>query len=251
MPQLTAYHRPATVDEALRLLARPGVNTVILGGGTHLVPRLPEAVNEAVDLQAVPGLNTITHQGRHITLGAMVRLQTIVDDPQVPPLVREAARREGPNTMRHAATVGGVIAGPDKESEFLAALLVFEAQIHIQTGSGTKVTPVENFLRDVTAGLGGGLITAVTLAVTGQTAADRVARTPADKPIVAALARRTPEGKLFLALCGVDTAPVLVDPANVKAGIKPPDDFRGSREYRRQMAAVLAKRVINAVNSNQ
>jgi hypothetical protein len=66
---------------------------------------------------------------------------------------------------------------------------------------------------------------------------------------VAALARRTPEGKLLLALCGVDAVPVLVDPANVKAGIKPPDDFRGSREYRRQMAAVLAKRVVDAVNS--
>ena len=251
MPQLKAYHRPRNVDEVLQLLARSGINTAIIGGGTYLVARMPDTVDEVVDLQAVTGLNVITYTGQGVILGAMVRLQTIVDDDRAPALLRETARREGPNTFRNEATVGGVVVGPDKESELLAALLVFDAQVQVQTGSGVKQISLTNFLRDVPTALGGGLVVSVTLSTLGKTASDRVARTPADKPIVAALARLGLDGQLRLALCGVANTPVLVDPDNVKAGINPPDDFRGSKEYRRQMAAILTKRVVNAVNSEQ
>ncbi len=245
MPQLKAYHRPSNVEDALKLLARPNVNTAVLGGGTFIIAHLPEMVTEVVDLQTVAGLDKIDHTGVEMTIGAMVRLQTIVDDAQAPALLREAARREGPNTLRHASTIGGVIAGPDKESELLAALLVFEADVKIQTGSEQKNVSLELFMRDIQTALAGGIIVAVEIQTAGKTASDRVARTPADKPIVAAVARKDPGGNLRLALCGVDSVPVLVAPDNVKAAVKPPEDFRGSREYRRQMAATLAKRVIN------
>ena len=92
-------------------------------------------------------------------------------------------------------------------------------------------------------------MTAVSLATTGKTASARVGRTPADQPIVAAVARLDPGGKLHLALCGVAHTPVLVDPHNVKAAVNPPGDFRGSSEYRRHMAATLAERVMGEVSS--
>ena len=95
--------------------------------------------------------------------------------------------------------------------------------------------------------MNGGVVTAVSLNIIGKTASDRVARTPADKPIVAALARLGDDGKVRLALCGVNNMPVLVDPDNVKAAINPPHDFRGSTEYRRQMAATLTQRVLSEV----
>jgi CO/xanthine dehydrogenase FAD-binding subunit len=66
-----------------------------------------------------------------------------------------------------------------------------------------------------------------------------------DSPIVAALARRSADGSIQLALCGVANVPVLVDPASdIKAAINPPADFRGSAEYRRQMAAIVSRRVL-------
>lgn len=249
MPQLKAYHRPSSVDEALQLLARTGANTAVIGGGTWIVARMPDLVEEVVDLQAIPNLNRITVQGPQMTLGAMVRLQAIVDDPQAPALLKQAAHREGPNTLRHAATVGGTVVHADKESEFLAALLVFEAEVEIQTVTGIRRMSLDQFLRDVPAALSGGLVTAVSLQTTGQTASDRVARTPADKPIVAALARLKEDGSIRLALCGVANTPVLVDPDNVKAAVSPPSDFRGSGEYRRQMAATLSRRVMNQLSA--
>jgi CO/xanthine dehydrogenase FAD-binding subunit len=248
MPQVKAYHRPATVDEAIRLLSRSGLRTVVLGGGTYLIAHLGDTVDEVVDLQAL-GLTQMSHSDNRLTLGAMVQLQTLVEDAQVPALLRETAHRAGPNTLRQAATIGGAVTGAHKESELIAALLVFEAEVHVQSSLGSKTVALPNFLLDIPAALEGGIVTAVSLIVTGKTAAARVARTPADSPIVAAIARLSGDGKLRLALCGVAATPVLVDPENVKAGINPQADFRGSREYRRQMAAVLAKRVIDEVRS--
>ncbi len=250
MPQLKAYHRPASVDEALELLLRSGVNSAVVGGGTYLTAHLADTVEEIVDLQAVDGLDKISYTGQGLILGAMVRLQTIVDDERGPALLREAAKREGPNTLRHAATVGGIVVSPDKKSELLAALLVFEAEVQVQLNGGSKNIPLANFLRDVPTALGGGLVVSISLASMGRTASARVARTPVDRPIVAALARLDNDGQIRLALCGVDNVPVLMAPDNVKAGVSPARDFRGSREYRRQMAATLARRVTRELSEN-
>jgi probable selenate reductase FAD-binding subunit len=246
MAQLKAYHRPSSLAEALQLLARPQVSTAIVAGGTYLNARLDETVEEVVDLQAI-GLDQVGQVGDRLALGAMVRIQTLVDDDRVPALVRELAHREGPNTFRHQGTIGGVVASADPENELLAALLVYEAELEVQDSAVARRVPLADLLADMPASLGGGLITAVSLVTTGQGAAERVARTPADRPIVAAVGRLDAQGQLRLALCGVAKTPILVEPNldQLKARLNPPGDFRGSPAYRQQMAAVLSRRVID------
>jgi CO/xanthine dehydrogenase FAD-binding subunit len=244
MSQLKAYHRPATVDEALQLMAQPSIHSAVIAGGTHIIPHLKETVEAVIDLQAV-GLTSLSTETETLTAGAMVTLQTLVDHDATPFLLREAALYEGPNTFRHVGTVGGSIIAAHKESEFVAALLVYEAEVTLQSLNGSKTMMLADFLKDMPSALEGGLITAVSIATGGKTASARVARTPMDSPIVAALARRSANGTIQLALCGVATAPVLVDPtSDIKAAINPPADFRGSAEYRRQMAATLSRRVL-------
>jgi CO/xanthine dehydrogenase FAD-binding subunit len=228
-------------------LARPDIHTTIVAGGAHLVAHMSELVDEVVDLQAL-GLNQINYTSQGVILGATVTLQSLLEQEAAPILLRKTAQREGPNTLRQVATVGGILVGADKESEFLAALLVCEAEVEIQTGAGPKQVALPHFLRDVPRALAGGIITAVSLTTLGKTASERVARTPADRPIVAAMGRRGPDDKVRLALCGVATTPVLVDPErDIKAAVSPPQDFRGSTEYRRQMAATLVRRVLAAL----
>lgn len=248
MAQLKAYHRPASVEEALQLLARPGAR--VLAGGTALVPLAAEVADNVIDLQAV-GLDRVELSGGRLTLGAMVRLQTVVDHPDAPPLLRELAHREGPNTFRHQGTLGGVIAQADPESELLAGLLVFEAEVEIQSAAKSHTLPLANLLANLPAALADGLITEVSVATRGNAASERVGRTPADKPIVAAVARRDEQGQLRLALCGVAATPILTDPTpdQLKARLNPPGDFRGSTEYRRQMAVTLSRRVIAALQA--
>jgi len=249
MPQFKNYHRPESVESALALLGRSGVRTALVAGGTYLTPRLEEEVDEVVDLQAV-GLDQIEHDGEQLTLGAMVTIQDVVDDEEVPALLREMARREGPNTFRNQGTVGGAVALADAESEFLAALLVLEAQVTVQTAEEERRLALSDFLAGDFADAGArkdGILTSVSLVKGGETADARVARTPADTPIVAAVGRRDEAGEVHLALCGVAERPILVEPDRIE-NVDPPADFRGSAEYRRQMAGVLGRRVVAALS---
>ena len=237
MAKVKSYYRPKNVTEALQLLQRP--STTPLAGGTQLIARLTELV-EVVDLQAV-GLDQIEVEADTITLGAMVRLQAVVAHGEVPELVRQMGLREGPNTFRHMGTVGGVVATADPESELYAALLVYEAMVTVQTSTGEARVP----LAELELG-GRELITAVALQRQGQTASDRVARTPADKPIVAVVGRRVGED-VMLAACGVAERPVLIK-ANEIDQLMPPADFRGSSDYRREVTKILMNRILQALN---
>jgi CO/xanthine dehydrogenase FAD-binding subunit len=65
-----------------------------------------------------------------------------------------------------------------------------------------------------------------------------VARTPSDRPVVAAYATAGSAGDR-VALCGVGPRPLLAG-----RPLNPPSDFRGSAEYRLAMAEVVAARAL-------
>ncbi len=116
-----------------------------------------------------------------------------------------------------------------------------------RSGSSTEHT-----LADVLADrsiLNGAIITAVTVPSGGEAAADRVSRTPMDRPIVAAVAHRSGD-TVRLAMTGVSAGPTVVDPDNV-ADLDPPADFRGTADYRRNLAEVLAQRVLADVTGGE
>lgn len=247
MTAIKTYHRPQDLETAIGLLTQPGVTTAVLAGGIELNVYKADTVDEVVDLQAL-GLEGIESQGDKLVVGAMTRLQALVDADSAPDLIRETAHREGPNTFRNQGTIGGVIAGADPESELLAALLVSETEVTIQTQSGARTMALSEVLADVAGSLADGILTTVSLATNGQTASERVGRTPADSPIVAVVGRKTEGGQILLALCGVADSPILVNPNQIDS-LDPPADFRGSGAYRKQMAMVLSERVVEELNS--
>jgi CO/xanthine dehydrogenase FAD-binding subunit len=136
------------------------------------------------------------------------------------------------------ATVGGTIGTADPESELLAGLLAFGARVTLARAG----SPTEHSLDDVLSDKGllnGSIITAVTVPTSGEAAADRVARTPMDRPIVMAVAYH--DGDITrLAMTGVASVPDIDD-------LTPPPDFRGTAAYRVDLAEVLAARVLAAV----
>lgn len=212
-----------------------------IAGGTGLVGEEISAEIEVVDLQlACP--DSITDAGEAVEMGAMARLQDLVDNSLVPPLLRELALREGPNTLRNAATLGGTIASADPESELLAGLLVHEARIAISGRSGTSEVSLSELLADPSL-LSNAIIVSISVGKGGITAAARTGRTPADTSIVAAVGRTTPGGNL-LAVTGIASTPILVTPPEIDS-LNPPSDFRGSSEYRRGLARTLAARVLS------
>lgn len=240
MVAVRIYHRPGTLEAALELLAREGVLTAVLAGGTHLNGRPATVPEEVVDLQALD-LNGISLDGDRLAIGATVRLQDLAEYAATPPIVTEAVLREGPNTLRNAATVGGVVAVADRESELLASLIVHDAAVALTDSDGSTRLPLPVVLGDGVAR--GSLITGVDIEVGGSGSIARTGRTPSDRSIVAAVGRRGPDGGVRLALTGVAPVPIGVEPAEID-DLDPQGDFRGSGEYRRDLARVLTGRVL-------
>jgi CO/xanthine dehydrogenase FAD-binding subunit len=242
---IRSYHRPQSIEEALRLLARGGVKTAALPALSLVDAQLDDSVDEVVDLQAV-GLNQIRADGATLIVQAQVTLQALLEHPAVSAPLRDILRHEEPNTLRNMRTLSSVILCADAESPLVAALLACDAQVSIQTLSGSRQMPLTDFLKDANAALAGGLVTDVLLDQGSALAVAQVARTPADKPIVAAVGRRDAAGQVRLALCGVASVPVLVDPQQLDA-LNPPADFRGSSAYRQEMAAIVSRRVLESL----
>ena len=242
MTPVKEYSRPATIADAVALIAAGGR---IVAGGTKANRKPnpfdgPPAPRAVVDIQDLGLTGILIGSTGTATLEARVTLQQIADQDGLPPVVREAARREAPRPVRNAATVGGTIASRTSTSELLAALLVYEASVHIHAAGESEASVVS--LADALAEpIPSALVTKIELATHGDGAAHRVGRTPADAPIVAAVGREV-DGRLVVALAGADHAPRLVAPDAIDQ-LDPPPDFRGSSEYRRHLAAVLTSRV--------
>lgn len=238
MPLIAAYHRPTNLDEALSLLTE--TNRVVLAGGTVInADRAPSDL-EVVDLQSL-GLDGIVADGARLRLGAMTTLASVMDSDLVPAWLRTIARSAEPSTLRTLATVGGAIATGSSESVFVAALLVADARVEL---AGADDRPLAEILAvGVPAGA---MITAVTIDPLGTGTLASTARTPADVPIVAAVAREA-NGRVTLALTGVASHPVLVAPSDPSAGLAPPADFRGTAEYRIELARILGARAVEVL----
>lgn len=241
MPKVVAYHRPATVDEAVALLGQP--HGAALAGGTRVNAQPLGNPIVAVDLQGL-GLSYVEASGTTLRIGATTTLQQLVDDARVPSVLRELARREEPSTLRTLATVGGTVAAGGWESELLTGLLVCDASVTLRNSADAKTVGLASLLADCEL-LRGALITEITINVDGTFAAERTGRTPGDQAIVSAVARRS-QGATTVAVSGVAATPVVVtDPGS----LAPPADFRGSSAYRKHLAGVLVGRVTKAVQS--
>lgn len=259
--------KPEVLSEALELLRQPGGRAVPMAGGTWLVPRLQRGapgslagtIDTVVDLSAL-GLNTIQldlEEG--LELGATATLAAIAAHGGCRHLaggiLAEAAHRAAPTNVRNAATVGGTIVRAEPESELLLALLTLAALVVIDDGQ-PRPLPLSDLLPDPRAAIGRGLIVKVhvpPLAPSVRGGLARVGRTPADYPIMAAAA--VIDGlNARVALGGVALSPLLLSldsPAeldqSLAAALAEVDilaDFRGSADYRRAMAPVLARRAL-------
>jgi probable selenate reductase FAD-binding subunit len=243
---ITDYLRPQTLDEALTLLKQP--NTVPLGGGTLLSALKTDSV-KVVDLQAL-GLNTIKKQGNALEIGATVTLQQLLEDKNCPEMLKPAIKLEAPLNIRNSATVAGALVACDGRSTFATVLLAMDAKCSVISGQSSVIS-VGDFLPLRP----GGLITSIQIPLNVKTAFETVARTPADKPIVCAALAQWNSGRTRLALGGWGKSPMLAMDGTESEGLEAAArnacheaaDEYASAEYRMDVAAVLAKRCLEAI----
>ncbi len=278
MLNLQQVHKPRTIEEALELLKQPG--TFALAGGTALVAERRKDVRALVDLAGLD-LAYIRDEDRSIAIGATTLLEQLFESPILRAVangvVAEAAHRSAASILRNQATVGGTLIA-EPAGILATALLALDASLLISTadsspGQVTAALLAEFLLHGPSAS--GLLVTAIRIPASSlgrKAALETVARTPSDKPIVSACAAVEVDRGLVraaaLALGGVASAALRaapagqqlvgskLDPASIEAAVReacsklePPSDFRGSAEYRREMASVLLARALSDVRA--
>ncbi len=142
---LVEYHWAEHIDDALELIGRLHIKTVLLAGGTHLLGLDDDSIEAVVDLREL-GLSYISKDTRNdIHIGAMTSLQNIVDAPLLKDyasglLNRTALASSSSRLLRNSATLGGTLAsGIVSNADILTALSILEAQVVMRSGYKTSV----------------------------------------------------------------------------------------------------------------
>jgi carbon-monoxide dehydrogenase medium subunit len=145
------YACPATLDEAVGLLAAGAGTAKAIAGGQSILPVLAfrlAAPKLLVDLKNVPGLDRIEIDGKGVRLGAKVRWRDIERDMRLRPtrpLLCAAIAHVAHYQIHNRGTVGGSLAHADPAAEMPGVAVTCDAQIRLIGVSGTRTVPAAEF----------------------------------------------------------------------------------------------------------
>jgi carbon-monoxide dehydrogenase medium subunit len=145
------YACPATLAEAVALLAARDGEAKALAGGQSLVPMLAFRLASPallVDLRKLPGLKEITISDAGVRLGAMVRWRDILDDARLAtafPLLVAAVKHVAHYQIRNRGTVGGSIAHADPAAEMPGIVVACDAEIAVTGKAGARTIAAKDF----------------------------------------------------------------------------------------------------------
>lgn len=145
------YHDPATLAEALDLMARFGDRARPLAGGQSLVPlmnfRLLRPAH-VIDLNNVGGLDYLRLDNGALRIGATTRQRDLEKSAIVAqhwPLLREATAFIGHVQIRNRGTVGGSLAHAFPSAELPVAMVTLGASLVLAKPSGQRTVAAEDF----------------------------------------------------------------------------------------------------------
>ncbi|MGQ0815434.1 MAG: FAD binding domain-containing protein [Gemmatimonadota bacterium] len=107
------FHRPSTLAEAIDLLARYPQDSMLIAGGTDIVPNMKHRLftpNHLIGLKQIAQLRGITVENNELVIGAGESLTGISRDPLVQQHARSLAQAAGSVAgpqLRNMGTLGG------------------------------------------------------------------------------------------------------------------------------------------------
>ena len=273
------YYAPATLAEAVSILAAHNGEACALAGGTDLLLKMkagrlaPKAI---VNIKRIPELRGLSFNS-HLTLGALTTLEEIRRSPiirQHYPALADAAATMASVQIRNLASVGGNLCNAAPSADLAPILIALDAVAHLSGPAGERRVPLDAFFTGPgTTVLGAGemLISievpplggpalylkhapraCMDIAVVGVGLALRVreGRCEAARVVLGAVAPTPLRARRAEAeLAGGPIRPERIEAAARVAAkeAKPIDDVRGSAWYRRRMVEVLVRRGLNAM----
>jgi carbon-monoxide dehydrogenase medium subunit len=150
-PPIFEYASPATVAEAVSLLASRNGNAKVISGGQSLMPMLAfrlASPDLLVDLKHLKDLGAIRIGEDGVSLGAKVRWCDIESDARLAvshPLLAEAIKHVAHYQIRNRGTVGGSVAHADPSAEMPGIAMTCDARMTIVGSAGTRVEAAADF----------------------------------------------------------------------------------------------------------
>jgi aerobic carbon-monoxide dehydrogenase medium subunit len=151
------YACPASMAEAVALLAAHDGEAKPLAGGQSLMPMLAFRLagpRLLVDLRKIPDLKQIRITQDVVSLGAMVRWRDILDDARLAaahPLLVAAVAHVAHYQIRNRGTVGGSLAHADPAAELPGIAVTCDAQICVVGKAGTRRIAAADFFTGILA----------------------------------------------------------------------------------------------------
>jgi carbon-monoxide dehydrogenase small subunit/xanthine dehydrogenase small subunit len=279
LPAAPSMYRPRSLDEALELLAqRPGELRPLAGGTDALVKAKDGLLERAsfFDVSGIRELREIEEQAAFVRIGAAVTHSELMSSPlaaRYAPALPPACAVIGGPQIRNRGTLGGNLANASPAADTLPALYAADAIVELCSVSERREVPIgelftgprqtslapdelilavrvpkQQGLRGAFLRLGqrqAQAISKVSVAVTavfedGVASGVRVALGAVAPTVI-----RVPEAEQALQRGGATALDDAV--AAVREAVKPIDDLRSSKEYRRAMSGVLLRRAWQAL----
>jgi aerobic carbon-monoxide dehydrogenase medium subunit len=255
------YARPASVDEAVRLLGEHDGARALAGGQTliNVMKARAASPDVLVDLNGLDELKGI-ELGADGTLdvGAMTTCAEIVEsaEARARPILGEVCAQIADVQVRNRGTIGGNVCSNDPTNHLPPLMVALGATMTIRGPDGERAVPAGDFFLGVymTAAGPGELLTRIRVPAGKGDGFAAVTIGRDGTCLVNAAASL--DGELRVAIGCVAAVPALVRPASADeeavreavrgAGLEPPSDVHASADYRRHLAEVLAVRAARA-----
>ena len=276
------FYSPTTLDEALTLLDEHQDDGRPMAGGTALIVLMKQSLVDAdhiISLGRVPGLDGIRQESDGLHIGGLTRhrdVETSALVKQHAPLLADVYSSVATIRIRNVATVGGGIAHADPAQDPPPGLIALDASVKLVSKKGERTLPITDVFQDYyeTAIEPGELLSELiipTLPAPAKTAYLKfLPRTADDYATVAVAARGEVDNgtvrNLRVALAAAASTPVhataveaalegqQATEANIRRAaetvadqVDPLEDFRGSPEYKRDMAVVFTRRALERI----
>jgi aerobic carbon-monoxide dehydrogenase medium subunit len=276
-PPAFEYSRPASVAEALDLLAEHGPDGKVLAGGQSLIPLLSmrlAAPARLIDINSLTELAYVRTGSDGVRVGALARHSTVLADQAAAgrqPLLAAALACVAHPTIRNRGTSVGSIVHADPAAELPAVLSVLAGSLTVASTRGRRVVPAtELFLGPLESDLAPDelAVEAFFPAPDGRsgTAFAEISRRHGDYAVcgVAALVGLDDDLRIssaragYLSVAGTPQVLELTEPirgrqfdADLSAAaryarsvLEPESDIHASADYRSQLVEVLTRRVL-------
>ncbi len=275
------YIKVFTLDEALEVLSRLD-DVKILAGGTDLVIDLKIGrykPKNVLDISGIKGLDYIIDEGEIIRIGALTKLQKIVESPVIKakaPVLAKAVNEMASWQVRNVATIGGNLCNASPAADTAPPLYVLNAKLKLVSKRSEREVPVTEFFKGPRKTLleKGEILKEIIVPVergSGQAYIKLGRRSAFTLSVVSVATLVKTENNKFtevrVALNAVAPTPVRakkteeflkgkeISLSNIEEAAKlvlehisPISDVRASAEYRKEMAVVLTRdAIINAL----